>query len=92
MHGWGEALLEILRELTEDQLKRFKDLMHFNKEWKMPRGSVDGKSRGDLVDLIIQTWGKQQSVLKTRDLIKKIPRNELEELFRPFLEELGKTW
>ncbi|XP_056316967.1 GTPase IMAP family member 9-like [Danio aesculapii] len=92
LHGWDEALLEILRELMDDQLKRFKDLMHFNKEWKMPRASVDGKTRGELVDLIIQKWGKQQSVLKTRDLVKKIPRNELEERFRPFLEELGERW
>ncbi|KAK7171098.1 hypothetical protein R3I94_001112 [Phoxinus phoxinus] len=93
-HEWGVTLLQILDELSDDQLKTMKDRMHLSKEWKIARSAMEDKTRGHLVDLIIEKWGERQSVLKTRDLMKKIPRNDdvMIDLFTPFLEEIGETW
>ncbi|XP_067293825.1 uncharacterized protein [Pseudorasbora parva] len=94
LREWGLGLCKILDELSDAQLKKMQDFMHLDKEWNIPRRLMEGKNRGDLVDLIIEKWGQRQSVLKTQDLIKKIPRNDdcMIELFRPFLNEIGDTW
>lgn len=92
LHDWGVALLEILEELSNDQLKKFTCLMRL--EWKTPKSSLAGKDRCDLVELIIEKWGEGGSVLKTRDLMKKIPRNDdkMTNRFQPYLEKIGATW
>lgn len=68
--------------------------MCWNEEYKINRGSVEHRDRVELADLMLKQWGEWQSVLKARDLMKKIPRNDeaMIELFEPFLKSIGDTW
>uniref|UniRef100_A0A8C0YTS4 Uncharacterized protein n=2 Tax=Cyprinus carpio TaxID=7962 RepID=A0A8C0YTS4_CYPCA len=94
LHGWSDALLKILNELSDEDLKKMKYSMCWNEEYKIYRGSVEHRDKVELADLMLKQWGEWQSVLKARDLVKKIPRNDeaMIELFEPFLKSIGDTW
>lgn len=94
LHGWSDTLLKILNELSDEDLKKMKYSMCWNEEYKIYRGSVEHRDRVELADLMLKQWGEWQSVLKARDLVKKIPRNDeaMIELFEPFLKSIGDTW
>ncbi|XDV19034.1 hypothetical protein PO909_024609 [Leuciscus waleckii] len=94
LRNWNHTLLHILNELSDDELKKMKYNLKQNEEYRIPMSSIEGTDRVDLADLMLKQWGKLQSVLKTRDLMKKIPRNDdvMIELFTPFLKEIGETW
>ncbi|KAK7177060.1 hypothetical protein R3I93_001115 [Phoxinus phoxinus] len=83
LRNWRDTLFQILNALSDYELKKMKYYMG-NNEW-------NNKDRVDLAELMLKQWGGQLSVLKTRDLMKKIPRNDddMKELFTPFLKE---TW
>ncbi|XDV19031.1 hypothetical protein PO909_024607 [Leuciscus waleckii] len=94
LRNWSHTLLHILNELSDDELKRMKYYLKQNEEYRIPMSSIERTDRVDLADLMLKQWGKLQSVLKTRDLMKKIPRNDdvMIELFTPVLKEIGETW
>lgn len=95
LHNWGVTLLEILNELTSDELKKMiYYMMNWKDEYKIQRCSIEQANRIHIADLMLREWGKPQSVVKTRDLIKKIPRNDdvMIKLFTPVLKEIGETW
>ncbi|XP_026107133.1 GTPase IMAP family member 4-like [Carassius auratus] len=94
LQRWSDALLKILNELSDEDLKKMKYSMFWNEEYRTYRGSVEHRDRVELADLMLKQWGERQSVLKARDLVKKIPRNDdaMIELFEPFLKSIGETW
>ncbi len=71
-----------------------KHSMYWNEEYRICRSSVEHKNRVQLADQMLKQWGELQSMLNTRDLVKKIPRNDdaMKELFEPFLKIIGETW
>ncbi len=71
-----------------------KYLLCWNEEYRIYRGSVEHKNRVKLADLMLKQWGERQSVLNTRDLVKKIPRKDdaMKEQFEPFLKIIDETW
>ncbi len=93
LHGWSDALLNILNELSNGDLKKLKYLLCWNEEYRINRGSVEHRDRVELADLMLKQWGERQSVLKARDLVKNIPRNDdaMKELFEPFLKSIDET-
>ncbi len=94
LHGWSDALLNILNELSDEDLEKMKYYMYRNEEYRIYRGSVEHRDRVKLADLMLKQWGERQSVLNTRDLVKKIPRKDdaMKELFEPFLKSIDETW
>lgn len=95
LRNWSHTLLEILNELSDDELKRMKYYLKHNEEYRISKSSIEGTdNRIDLADVMLKQWGKRQSVLITRDLMKKIPRNDdvMIDLFTPVLEGIGETW
>jgi len=83
-----------LNELSDHELKRMKYCLKHNKEYRIPKSLIEEADRVDLADLIYNQWVGRCSVLKTRDLMKKIPRNDdvMIGLFTPVLKEIGETW
>ncbi|XP_058639272.1 uncharacterized protein LOC131544809 [Onychostoma macrolepis] len=94
LHGWSDALLDILNELSDEDLKKMKYVMYWNEKYRIYRSSVEHRDRVALADHMLKQWGELQSILNTRDLVKKIPRNDdaMKELFEPFLKIIGETW
>lgn len=95
LDNWGYTLLNILNELKDAELKEMKyHMKNWKDEYKIYRSLTEERDRVDLADQMIREWGKQESVLKTRDLIKVILHNNdvIIKLFTPVLKELGETW
>ncbi|KAK7177058.1 hypothetical protein R3I93_001113 [Phoxinus phoxinus] len=95
LRNWSQTLLQILNELSDDDLKRMKYDLKNNEEYRIPVSLIERtENRADLADSMLKWWGKRQSVLNIRDLMKKIPRNDdvMMDLFTPVLEEIGETW
>ncbi|KAK7171099.1 hypothetical protein R3I94_001113 [Phoxinus phoxinus] len=94
LRNWRDTLFQILKDLSNDELKEMKYYMCYNDKHRIPKSSLEDKDRVDLAEQILKQWGDRLSVLKTRDLMKKIPRNDdvMMELFTPVLEEIGETW
>ncbi|XP_049439400.1 uncharacterized protein LOC125893023 isoform X15 [Epinephelus fuscoguttatus] len=70
----GEKLLNMLKELKSEEFKEFK--------WRLPRiteSQRENTDRVDLVNLMLQTY-TQESVEVAKDILKKIPRNDLVQL------------
>ncbi|XP_078027588.1 uncharacterized protein LOC117265830 isoform X1 [Epinephelus lanceolatus] len=70
----GEKLLNMLKELKSEEFKEFK--------WRLPRITEyqrENTDRVDLVNLMLQTYS-QESVEVAKDILKKIPRNDLVQL------------
>lgn len=94
LHGWSDALLKILNELSDEDLEKIKYFMCWNEKYKIYRSLVEHKNRVQLADQTLKQWGEFQSILNTRDLVKNIPRNDdaMKELFEPYLKIIGETW
>ncbi|XP_046896688.1 immune-associated nucleotide-binding protein 3-like [Hypomesus transpacificus] len=86
---WTRCLLEILDELNENDMKRFK--MYLNSDG-IPKGALEKADKETLVDLLPKHFGVKGSVIRTRDALKKVPCNNLEDLLKPFLSKLGESW
>lgn len=84
--NWRTTLIDIMDELTEDHLKRMKCLMEVTNEFKIPKSMLEGKDRYELVTLVIEQWGEEQSIYKMLEIIKKIPRKDLIYMFDPFIK------
>lgn len=91
LNNWSETLLKILEMLKDYEVKKLKFFLNEVEEFTI---SIDSIDRVDLVNTIKNQWDKRRAVVKLRDLIKKIPRNDdkMIQLFTPFLEEIGETW
>ncbi|KAK7177059.1 hypothetical protein R3I93_001114 [Phoxinus phoxinus] len=95
LRNWSQTLLKILNELSDDDLKIMKYELKNNEEYRIPVSLIERTdNRVDLADSMLKQWGKRQSVLNIRDLMKKIPHNKdvMMNLFTPVLEEIGETW
>lgn len=90
--GWSETLLKILEMLKDYEVKKLKYYLKEDEEFTISIDSIVDII--DLADAIKNQWGKRWAVLKLRDLIKKIPRNDdkMIQHFAPFLEKIGETW
>ncbi|XP_067117218.1 uncharacterized protein [Osmerus mordax] len=91
---WTTCLCQILDELLEDDIKRFK--LHLQTGHKgeehIPAGALEKPDKEMLVQLLLRYFGVNGSVIKTRDALKFIPRYDLEDKLMPFLSKLGETW
>ncbi|XP_078027602.1 uncharacterized protein LOC117265274 isoform X9 [Epinephelus lanceolatus] len=70
----GEKLLNMLKELKSEEFKEFK--------WRLPRITESQRENTDRVDLVkfmLQTYS-QESVEVAKEVLKKIPRNDLVQL------------
>ncbi|XP_035609249.2 uncharacterized protein PF3D7_1120000-like [Oncorhynchus keta] len=89
MGKWQNTLHNILCELLEDE---FKKLKHFLTE--IPSGKLEHAKQLDVTDMMIKAFGFNESITKTRDLMKKIPRNDpaVQDMLEPFLSAIGEAW
>lgn len=82
-----EKLLEVIENLNQQELKRFrfflKDVEAFGcgadggaAPLSITAGQLENADALDLVDLMLQTFS-QQAVEKTKEVLRKIPRNDL---------------
>lgn len=94
LRNWGATLLQILNELSECDLKTMKFHMQLTDEYRIPMSFIEERDRVDLATHILKQWDDRSSVRKTRDLIKKVPRNDdvMINLFTPYLKAIGETW
>ena len=58
----------------------------------IPKGALEKADKVTLVDLLPKHFGVKGSVIRTRDALKKVPCNNLEDLLKPFLSKLGESW
>ena len=91
---WTTSLCQILDELLEDDIKKFKlHLQTGHKDKKrVPAGALEKADKVTLVQLLLKYFGANDSVTKTRDALKFLPRNDLKKSIMPFLSKLGETW
>lgn len=90
-NDWRENLLNILCSLNAKELKRFK---FFTQKYnpKISSGLLETADPTNLSILILSSYGFKRSITITRDILKKIPRNDLETELIPFLTRLGTKW
>lgn len=60
--------------------------------YQIPEGRLDGRDRAEVATLMNKTWAERLCLTNTRDLLKMIPRNDLERKLRPYLENIGEKW
>ncbi|XP_029609998.1 uncharacterized protein LOC115194440 [Salmo trutta] len=86
---WQDTLYNILCELLEDEFKKLKSFLT-----EIPRGNLEHAERLDVAEMMIKTFGFNKSITKTRDLMKKIPRNDpvVQDTLTPFLSAIGEAW
>ncbi|XP_028280842.1 uncharacterized protein LOC114448224 isoform X3 [Parambassis ranga] len=76
-----QRLLNLLEELTQDELKRFKWSLQGPDQRAdrpgIPWGRLETADRLDLVNLMLQTYGQQQSVAVTRSVFREMSRMDL---------------
>ncbi|XP_046896717.1 immune-associated nucleotide-binding protein 6-like [Hypomesus transpacificus] len=91
---WTTSLRKILDELLEDDIKKFKSHLQtgHTDEKRIPGGLLEKADRGTLVHLLLKHFGVNGSVIKTRDALKSIPCEDLQEWLKPFLSKLGQIW
>ncbi|XP_048038047.1 LOW QUALITY PROTEIN: structural maintenance of chromosomes protein 2-like [Megalobrama amblycephala] len=92
LNNWNETLLKILEMLKDYEMKKLKFFLNNDEEFTISIDSIVDSV--DLANAIKNQWDKERAVLKLRDFIKKIPRNDdkMIQLFAPFLQEIGETW
>ncbi|XP_064787495.1 uncharacterized protein LOC135510467 [Oncorhynchus masou masou] len=86
---WQNTLHNILCELLEDEFKKLKHLLT-----EIPSGKLEHSKQLDVTDMMIKAFGFNESITKTRDLMKKIPRNDpaVQDMLEPFLSAIGEAW
>ncbi|XP_046896720.1 immune-associated nucleotide-binding protein 7-like [Hypomesus transpacificus] len=91
---WTTSLCQILDELLEDDIKKFKLHLQMgnNDKKRVPAGALEKADKVTLVQLLLKHLGANDSVTKTRDALKFLPRNDLKKSVMPFLSKLGETW
>nr|XP_029138660.1 uncharacterized protein LOC110004554 isoform X2 [Labrus bergylta] len=78
-----ELLLEILHSLNNGELRKFKMFLQlaFQKDSKdIPHLSRHSNERTEILDVMVQTYGRQ-SVDETREILKKLHRVDLMQMF-----------
>ena len=91
---WNTSLYQIMDELLENDIKKFKAHLEMGDEdeKRIPGGALEKADKVMLVKLLLKYFGVNDSVTKTRDALKFIPRNDLKKYLKPFLSKLGETW
>ncbi|KAK1888558.1 Caspase b [Dissostichus eleginoides] len=80
-----EVLFKTLKDLGENEFKKFK----WHLEGKVlgfpgiPKSELEKADRGDTVDLMLRDYDIN-TIKVTREVLKKIPRNDLEEELSEF--------
>ncbi|KAK6291939.1 hypothetical protein J4Q44_G00377240 [Coregonus suidteri] len=87
-NDWEETLNNILCELTEDEFKKLKHLLR-----EIPGGKLEHAKQLDVTVMMVKEFGFNKSITKTRDLMKKIPRNDpaVQGKLKPFLSAIGEA-
>eukprot|EP00064_Thunnus_orientalis_P023135 superscaffoldBa00008459_g23364 len=84
---WKTSLTSILDELDETEYKKM--LLNLD---KIPKGLKASKSKEEMPQIIIQTYGVEQSVLEIKGVMDLIPRRDaaVQDLLCPFVDQLKK--
>ncbi|XP_068442112.1 zinc finger protein RFP-like [Clinocottus analis] len=86
-----EELLNILRDLTEEEFKIFKWYLKRDGVLKgstgIPVAELGNATREETVDLMVQKYQGPGSQEVTREILKKIPRNDLVERFQSLIND-----
>ncbi|XP_062312008.1 uncharacterized protein LOC134016693 isoform X2 [Osmerus eperlanus] len=90
-HGlrWINTLCNIIEQLKKKEMKKLKGLMNsLETHDPIPKSSLEkAKDAVTLADLMVATWGTGDSILVTKELMGKLPRNDhaVTSLLNPFL-------
>ncbi|XP_067118090.1 uncharacterized protein [Osmerus mordax] len=90
-HGlrWINTLCNIIEQLKKKEMKKLKGLMNsLETHDPIPKSSLEkAKDAVTLADLMVATWGTGGSILVTKELMGKLPRNDhaVTSLLNPFL-------
>ncbi len=95
MTSLHENLLETLKDLSDDDLEKFKHVLLYSKVKEgLPRiPSMEVSDRVQIVELIVKTYG-QQCVEVTMEVFKKMNRRDLLQKLSDIIsaESKGKLW
>ncbi|XP_049340776.1 sterile alpha motif domain-containing protein 9-like [Astyanax mexicanus] len=85
-------LLECLEELTEEHFKKFKRFLQqplLSECSAVPESQLETKGkRMDIADLILEYHGQENGLKITHCILKKIPRNDLVQIFTEKVDQL----
>ncbi len=97
MTSCHENLLETLKDLSDDDLEKFKHVLLYIKVKeglpRIPRNRMEVSDRVQIVELIVKTYG-QQCVEVTMEVFKKMNRRDLLWRLSDIIssESKGKLW
>lgn len=82
---WKPTLTEVLEDLDNIQYRKTMEYLD-----KIPRSQKKGRSEAMMAQKIIEYYGHDESILKIRDIMKEIPRNDpkIQGLLGPFVKKL----
>lgn len=87
------VLIDVLESLSKDEFKKFLSLISdMTGCYRIPEGRLDGRDQAEVATLMNKAWPKRLCLTNTRDLLKMIPRNDLEKKLRPHLKNIGEKW
>ncbi|KAL2079259.1 hypothetical protein ACEWY4_025003 [Coilia grayii] len=87
------VLIDILESLSHEEFRKFLSIVSdMSGRYRLPEGKLDGRGRADVATLMNKAWPERLCLTNTRDLLKMIPRNDLERELRPYLRSIGERW
>lgn len=85
--NWETTLLDILQDLSKDDLSKLKYFLQNEKKQKIPKHLVEDKDICALADQILKSWGTKESIFRMQEIIQKIQRNDLIERYEIFFKQ-----
>ncbi|KAJ8391537.1 hypothetical protein AAFF_G00088590 [Aldrovandia affinis] len=82
------TLDELVRDEPDDFTWHLSQREMFKQERHIPRGRVHGKSHRDIVDVMVEFYGKRQAVKITLFILGRMNKNQLVQDKGPILHNL----
>uniref|UniRef100_A0A3B3RD24 Uncharacterized LOC111837630 n=1 Tax=Paramormyrops kingsleyae TaxID=1676925 RepID=A0A3B3RD24_9TELE len=90
--AWKDCLLDVLEELTDEQMKNLKTRMPPPAGRKgIPKSKLCGADRPDLRNLMVESWGMEGSIMAIKEGLSKMQCNDLIEKLNDFLQKKKKS-
>ncbi|XP_048834151.1 uncharacterized protein LOC125709595 isoform X3 [Brienomyrus brachyistius] len=87
---WKDYLLDVLEELTDEEVKNLGMRMPPPAGHKgIPKSKLHGADRPDLRNFMVESWGMEGSITATKEGLSKIQRNDLIEELNDVLQKLS---
>ncbi|XP_028836200.1 GTPase IMAP family member 8-like [Denticeps clupeoides] len=93
IRDFGVSLVKLLNELSCEEFKRFSFFLSRKKDpCKIPKGRMDVDDRTQVAELMLKSWPEDRCIINTRDILKDLPRNDLDKELEPYLSRIGESW